>query len=125
MATRFELRYGWFRWLLSILGTGPRWSGVDIDRRGVKVTMGWAFRTRIPLASVTSVERDRDMRWGIGVHGWRGRWLVNGSVKGIVTIGIEPPARARVIGFPVRLRTLHVSVTDPGALVAALARSTA
>lgn len=58
----------------------------------------------------------------IGVHGWRGRWLVNGSRRGLVTIEIEPPARARVIGFPVRLRRLDVSVDEPEALVASLSR---
>jgi hypothetical protein len=62
-------------------------------------------------------------RWnGIGVHGWGGWWLVNGSVAGIVRIEIDPPARARVLGVPVRLRILEVSMQDPEALVAALSR---
>ena len=57
---------------------------------------------------------------GIGVHGWRGRWLVNGAANGLVAVEIDPPACARVLGVPVRLRYVRVSVQDPDALVAAL-----
>ena len=56
-----------------------------------------------------------------GAHGWRGRWLVNGSSKGIVELTIDPRVRAYVMGVPVKLRTLWVSVTDPDALIAAAA----
>lgn len=48
--------------------------------------------------STTFAYRDRDMYGGIGVHGWRGRWLVNGAVSGIATLEIDPPARASVLG---------------------------
>jgi hypothetical protein len=54
-------------------------------------------------------------------HGWRGRWLVNGSSKDIVELTIDPPVRAYVMGAPIDLRTLYVSVTDPQALIAACA----
>jgi hypothetical protein len=55
------------------------------------------------------------------VHGWAGRYLVNGSGRNLVSIGLDPPQRARVIGFPVRVRELTVSVDDPAGLVEALA----
>jgi len=38
---------------------------------------------------------------GIGVHGFGGNYLVNGKANGIVTLEIEPTARAFVIGIPV------------------------
>jgi hypothetical protein len=82
--------------------------------------MGWAFSSVIPRSAVTGARRSADMWWGIGVHGWRHRWLVNGSVHGIVTIEIDPPTRARVIGVRVRLQTLHVSLDDPDGFLAAL-----
>jgi hypothetical protein len=47
-----------------------------------------------------------------------GRWLVNGSSKDIVELTIDPPVRAYVMGAPITLRTLYVSVTDPQALIA-------
>jgi hypothetical protein len=120
-ATRFAFRCGFFRWLLVVLGSGPKWSSVDVDDTQMRVGMGIGFRATIPRASVRRCARDQDMRWGVGVHGWRGRWLVNGATTGIVTLDIDPPAPARVLGWPIRLRQLHVSVEDPDGLVAALA----
>lgn len=119
-ATRFPIRYGRLRWLLIALGLGPSVSGAEIGERDVHVRMGWAFSAEIPRASVTSAKRDKNMRWGVGVHGGRGRWLVNGSTTGIVTLTIDPPVRARLIVVSVRLRTLHVSMVDPDAFAAAL-----
>ena len=118
----FAFRYGVFRPLLTVLGAGPRASSVRIDGDRLRVRMGWSFRADIPLASITSVERFKGLPGGIGVHGWRGTWLVNGSARGIVTVQIDPPERARVLGLPVRLRTLLVSVEEPEALIAALRR---
>jgi hypothetical protein len=37
-----------------------------------------------------------------------------------VAIAIDPPAPAHVLGVPIRLRELLVSVDDPDALVGAL-----
>jgi hypothetical protein len=39
--------------------------------------------------------------------------LVNGSRKGVVRIEIDPVARGRVMGIPVRLARLLVSVAQP------------
>jgi hypothetical protein len=44
---------------------------------------------------------------------------VNGSSKDIVELTIAPPVRAYVMGAPIKLQTLYVSVTDPQALIAA------
>jgi hypothetical protein len=38
-----------------------------------------------------------------------------------VELTIDPPLRAYVMGAPISLRTLYVSVTDPQALIAACA----
>lgn len=117
----FPIRYGVFRPLLSVLGVGPRFSSVKIDGDHVRVRMGWSFQAEIPLRSITAAEPSRGFVGGIGAHGWRGRWLVNGAASGLVTLEIDPPARARVLGVPVRLRTLRVSVESPDELRAALA----
>jgi hypothetical protein len=47
--------------------------------------------------------------------------LVNGSSKDIVELTINPPARAYVMGVPITLRTLYVSVTNPQELIEACA----
>ena len=116
----FPIRYGFFRPLLSVLGTGPAFSGVELDGDHLRVRMGWAFRADVPLASITGAASHKGFVGGIGVHGWRGWWLVNGAARGIVTIDIDPVARARVLGVPVKLRKLQVSVTAPDELIAAV-----
>jgi hypothetical protein len=118
----FAMRYGFFRPLLSLVGAGPAFSRVEIEGDRLRVRMGPSFRADIPLASITDVKPFTGVPGGIGVHGWRGRRLVNGSVKGIVSIGIDPPVRGRVLGVPVKLRRLDVSVESPEELIAALRR---
>jgi hypothetical protein len=85
--------------------------------------MGWAFHADIPLASVAGSRRYRGLVGGIGVHGWRGRWLVNGAATGLVDLDIEPPARGYVLGVPVRLRLLRLSLERPDDFLTALAAS--
>ena len=112
-ADTFPIRFGFWKPLLVVAGMGPTQSRVEIDGSVVRVKMGWAFRARIDRPSIVRAVADSNKYAGIGVHGWRGTWLVNGSVSGIVTISIDPPAPARVLGFPIRLRTLYVSLEDP------------
>ena len=116
----FPIRYGVFRYLLIALGAGPRVSGVTMDGDVLRVRMGWFFRTEVPVASITGARPDDQMVGGIGAHGWRGNWLVNGGVRGIVRIEIDPPAQAKVMGIPQRLKILRVSVESPEALLDAL-----
>ncbi len=118
----FPIRYGVFRPVLSVLGAGPASSRVDIDGDVLRVRMGWTFRADIPLSSVSGAKPFSGLAGGIGVHGWRGTWLVNGSARGIVEIAVDPPVRARVLGLPVRVKVLQVSVESPEELVAALGR---
>ena len=122
MVERFEIRYQrWHGRLLGVLGMGPRFSHVDVSDEVVTVRMGWAFRSQIPRSAVRSVEADDDRVWGWGVHGWSGRWLVNGSSQGLVRLGLDPAVRSRVCGVRVSLTELRVGVTDREALIAALA----
>ena len=115
-----ELRYeGWFKPFSVPFGLGPQQSDVSITNDSLHVSMGWGFRADIPLSSITDAKPSDDRVYSSGVHGWRGRWLVNGSSKGIVELTIDPPAKGRVLGVPVTLKTLWVSVTDRDALIVA------
>jgi hypothetical protein len=105
---------------MSVIGIRPSSSYVEIESDTVNVHMGLAFRARFPLDAVRSVEADRERVGGWGVHGWRGRWLVNGSSENLVRVEVDPPARAHVLGFPVRLRQLRISIVDPDDLIRAL-----
>lgn len=115
--TRFPIRFSpWWTPLLVICGMPPRSAYLDVSRESVRVRMGIGFRAEFPRASVRGPRRCPN-RLSIGVHGWRGRWLVNGAHGPLVAFALEPPCRAWVSGFPVQLRELAVSVDDPDALV--------
>ena len=110
------------RALMTPLGMGPRRSSVDIRDDGtVHVRMGWGFRTTFPRSAVVAATPARPARITRGVHGWRGTWLVNGASDGLVELSLQPVQKARVLGFPVRLRALIVGVEDPDGLIEACA----
>ena len=122
---RFAISYD-SAWLLTLVGMGPRSSGVEVDSDEIRVRMGSAFRLDIPRGSVRSVSRDPALggqaTWG--VHGLSGRWLVNGSADGLVELAIEPPCQTgRGLGTlfrKVKVKSLTVSLADPGGFIAAL-----
>jgi len=117
----FTLRYGGYsKPLLRLFGLGPERSGIAVGARHVAVEMGWGFSGRAPFANVASAHAVDDTVISRGVHGWRSDWLVNGAGDGLVEVVFDPPMRARVIGVPVRVKRLRVSVDDPAGVVAAL-----
>jgi hypothetical protein len=119
-AGRFPIHFTGLNKAMAVLGMSQRSSVVEVDADEVRVRMGWAFRAVIARPSIHGARADDGRVGGWGVHGWRGRWLVNGSARRIVAIDIEPPARARVCFVPVRLRELRVSVADREGFLAAL-----
>lgn len=119
--TRFPIRYTFGKGLaLRLVGAPKRWAYVEVTEERVRVRMSWAFRATFDRSRVESVSRAPRVRVTAGAHGWRGRWLVNGASGPIVKIVLSGTARGRVIGFPIRIRELWVSVADPDGLIAAL-----
>ena len=115
-----ELRFDrWFLPLSVPLGLGPKNSELRVEAGNLHVKMGWAFSADIPLASIKIAEPALTRVYTAGVHYGFGRWLVNGSVKGLVKLTIEPAAQATVWKRSVTVSELWVSVTDPDALVGA------
>ena len=103
-----------FRSLFAVLGAGARHDFVELGDVVVHVQLGWMFRARILRTAVASVQHHPGMFGGWGAHGWRGRWLVNGSSAGIVQLDLEPHQRAWLLGvWPITLRVLYVSLVDP------------
>ena len=121
MAGKFAIRFDpWYRPMSSAVFCPPSKSYVEVDGDDVHVRMAWAFNTRFPKSAVRSAQ-PTDMRTvSRGVHGWGGRWLVNGSGQGLVAITLEPEQKAKVLGVTTRLHELYVSVDDPAALIAEL-----
>lgn len=79
-----------------------------------------AFRSRFRRSDVSSAAPADIRPISRGVHGFGGKWLVNGAGRGILQIELRSPPRAYVMGIPLRLRELLVSVGDPAALAKAL-----
>lgn len=121
MTRRFPIRFDpiW-KTFFTLLFLSPSQSYLEIREDEVEVRMAWAFRARFPRGAVTQVEASPRRVLSIGVHGMFGRWLVNGSSGGLAILTLEPVQRGRVLGFPVQLRELTVSVEDPEALGRAL-----
>jgi hypothetical protein len=119
-----RLRYdSWFVPLARVFGVGPSSSTIAVDGPDLHVQMGWAFDAAIPLASVVSATAIAKSPLGRGVHTrGNGVWVVNGSATGCVELTIDPPAKARAVGFGVTLRKLTLSVDDPEALINACPR---
>jgi hypothetical protein len=110
--TRVPIKYSHpFIGVLRITGTPPRSAYVDISDESVRVRMGWAFQAEFPRAAVDAVDEARHVV-SAGVHGWRGRWIVNGAPGPIARLTLPSPVRARVMGVPVRVQELLVSVDD-------------
>jgi len=116
----FPILYGALRPLLVAFAMGPGLSTVELSADQLHVAMGWAFRARIPRSAITGARSVPGRVGGIGVHGWRGRWLVNGSMDRIVGIDIDPAARAVAVGIPVHVHYLALSLEDPDGFLAAL-----
>lgn len=119
---KYAFRYdGIGGWVTRALALGSRFSTIEVTDDTVKVRLGWAFRATIPRRSIIAATPGRGRPFSRGAHGWRGRWLVNGSGDGLVVLTIEPATRAWVTGVPVKLRQLTVSVIAPSELIEALA----
>ena len=120
-STRVPIRFdAWYRVLSSVVLLSPSDSFIELSSDAVTVRMAWGFRTRFPTACVVRAARYDNAPISRGVHGFAGRWLVNGSVDRILAIDVEPHQRAWVMGVPVKLRQLLVSVDDPEGVAARL-----
>ena len=110
-SVRFPIRFGALKPFFVLIGLTPGRCYVEIGPDVVRVRMGWSFSADVPRAAIRSAHR---------VHDRRGRWLVNGAAGPLVALEIAAAGHARVLGFPVVLRELLVSVDEPEPLIDAL-----
>jgi hypothetical protein len=106
------------------LGGGPGRGGVEVDSTVLRVRMA-DFHRDIPRSSVRSAARSaRSVRGTYGVHGGRGRWLVNGSCSGLVELTIEPPCytprQPSTLFLSSKVSSLTISLVDPDGFIAAV-----
>ena len=121
MMTRFAFdTAGPFARAMAALAAGPAYVDLTPDR--LRIRLGVLFRADVPRVAVAAAERNHDPVTGWGAHGWGGRWLVNTSSRNLVRLAIEPRQRARVLGVPVPLSGLRMSLADPDGFLAELGR---
>jgi hypothetical protein len=124
-ARQFPLSFNrLMRVLMTPMLAGRRYCHVTVSADHFDVRMGvggWAFAAKIPRTAIVESAEVSGPVWGWGAHGWRGRWLVNGSSRGLVSLRVDPRARGRCLGVPVRVRELTVSLDDPALFLATLA----
>jgi len=116
VTTRVPIKYSrTWAWLLTLCAVPARSAFIEIDGETIRVRMGLAFRARFTRGDISTVEA-RNPVVSVGVHGWRGRWLVNGANRPIARIVLALPTHAFVLGFRVRLSEVLVSVDDVAGL---------
>ena len=120
---RIPIRFGRWAPLLVACGLTRKRSYLLVGPDVVRVRMGWAFEADVPRSSIRAARRVGNQALSIGVHGWRGRWLVNGAAGPLVALAVDPATRGRVLGFAIRLRELVVSVDEPDLVIALLSGS--
>jgi hypothetical protein len=120
MTIRIPIKYSkvW-SWLLTIALIPRRFSYIEIDGGTIRVRMSYAFRAKFTRDDISDVSAHRPIV-SVGVHGWRGRWIVNGANRPIARITLALPVRARVVGVGVTVREILVSVGDVAELQRAL-----
>ncbi len=110
---------------MTVLLTGPRHSSIRVDDDAVHVKMGlggWTFDGTVPRSSIVAADHVVGQRvWAWGAHGWKGRWLVNGSNEGLVRLTLNPRVHARTLGYPLRVRELTLSLAEPDDFIARVA----
>ena len=123
----FAVRYArWMRPVLALGGLGRRRVRVELSDSELVVRAGIWFRATIARTSIRAVEHQGNAWWAIGVHtDFRGRWLVNGSPRGIVVVHLDPVIRARAAGLSVKVKRLALSLENPDGFVTAAAPPTA
>lgn len=118
----FAFRYGIMRPLLTLLGLGPKFSRIEFRERILDVRFGYGFRAEVPYSAIFNAKPEPGMISGVGVHGWRGSWLVNGSALGLVGFDVDQKVPCRVLGVPVRMLHLRMSLEKPGDFLERLSR---
>src|SRR6185312_13131795 len=104
-------------------GMGRSVSYIEVANGNLKVVLGWGFRMKARLEHIESAELlEGPIPWtlGIGVHGWGGEWAANTTRRPHLVIKFKSPQPARVCGFPVKVRVLHICPQEPDRFLGAL-----
>ncbi|HET7035042.1 MAG TPA: hypothetical protein VFI42_05105 [Thermomicrobiaceae bacterium] len=119
---RFAIRRApiW-RPLLALFGATAGHSWVDVEPDKVVAQFG-SYHLEIPRDNIEQAERGAwpwlgGIGWRVGLGGTLG---LIGSMDGVVHLHLRQPQRRRLLGIPIRVRNVYVSLEDPNGFLAAL-----
>lgn len=113
------------RVIFTLLGAGPSRSWVDVRPDEIHGQLGWTGSITIPRVSVMSAERVDHVPWwlGLGLHGFMGTWAFNAAMGNAVKLELRGGARGRVLLFPLRPKTVYLSLEKPDEFIHELTRA--
>ncbi|MEZ4521224.1 MAG: hypothetical protein R3A46_06235 [Thermomicrobiales bacterium] len=119
---RFAIsRSRWAAPLLVLLTATESRSWVELRPSCLRVRYGW-YQLDIPYDTIKTV-KPSDWPWYAGI-GWRTnlRSVIGliGSYRGVVRIDLAPPQPTRLLGIPIKLSQLYVSLEDAAGFMDAL-----
>ncbi len=115
---RFELAAGFWWWLLTLFGATKKNSFLDVEDGTLEARFGPLFDQTYRFDELASVSlHRRSVPWYLTSIGWRTN-LVNAiglisSPRNIVKIALKQPRLTWLVGLPVRMSDLYVSLEDP------------
>ena len=120
--SRFAIRRSsWVAPLLVLFSATKDRSWAEVSSDAIRLQFGW-HRLEVPRSDIRYVHRVR-WPWYAGL-GWRSnlRTVVGyvGSYEGVVEFAVDPPVKTRLVGIPINLERLYVSLEDPDGFLATL-----
>jgi hypothetical protein len=108
--------------LLVPLGGTAAGSFVDVTPERVRVRFGFLFDAEFPQAAIATAS-PFDYPW-YGSVGWRtdfgGTLGLIGAHEGVVQLTLRTPQTMKLGPFPLKIKTLRVSLEEPDAFLAAV-----
>jgi hypothetical protein len=125
---KFEMAAGSWWWLLALFGATKRSSFLGIEEGELEVRFGPLFDQTYRFDEVSSVSlAARRVPWYRTSIGWRTN-LVNAiglisSPRNVVRIALKRPRLTWLVGIPVRMRDLYVSLEEPDRFLDAMRKT--
>lgn len=125
---KFEMAAGSWWWLLTLLGATRRGSFLEVEEGALEARFGPMFDQTYRFDELSSVSlHSRQIPWYRTGIGWRTN-LVNAialisSPRNVVKIALKQPRLTWLVGIPVRMKDLYVSLEDPDRFLAAMRKT--
>lgn len=109
-----------WRFLLGLFGVTTARAYLEIDEERLVARFGW-YRLELPRAQIVAVEPGQwPWWWRIGGKIWRERLGLIGAGGPVLCLRLAASQPTRLLGIPLHVQEVCISVEDPAAVQAAL-----